>query len=120
MCNTSVNFIIKYDKKDLFRFVPIQSNLGQNILTYIGIQPSTIDSVILYEPKMAYYYKSSAALEIMKNLGGFFYFIIILKIIPKSILNMIYDFIAQNRYKWFGKKESCMIPSAELKSKFLE
>jgi len=120
LCNTSVNFIIKRDKKDLFRFVPIQSNLGQNILTYIGIQPSTIDSVILYEPKIAYYYKSSAVLEILKNLGGFFYFIIILKIIPKSILNMIYDFIAQNRYKWFGKKESCMIPSAELKSKFLE
>ena len=120
MCNTSVNFIIKHDKKDLFRFVSIQSNLGQNILTYIGIQTSTIDSVILYEPGIAYYYKSSAALEIMKNLGGFFYFIIILKIIPKSILNMIYDFIAQNRYKWLGKKESCMIPSVELKSKFLE
>ena len=120
LCNTSVNFIIKHDKKDLFRFVSIQSNLGQNILTYIGIQTSTIDSVILYEPGIAYYYKSSAALEIMKNLGGFFYFIIILKIIPKSILNMIYDFIAQNRYKWLGKKESCMIPSVELKSKFLE
>lgn len=120
LCNTSVNFIIKHDKKDLFRFVPIQSNLGQNILYYIGIQPLNMDSVILYEPKIAYYYKSSAALEIMKNLGGFFYFIIILKIIPRSILNMIYDFIAQNRYKWFGKKESCMIPSEELKSKFLE
>jgi predicted DCC family thiol-disulfide oxidoreductase YuxK len=120
LCNTSVNFIIKHDKKDLFRFVSIQSNLGQNILTYIGIQTSTIDSVILYEPGIAYYYKSSAALEIMKNLGGFFYFIIILKIIPKSILNMICDFIAQNRYKWLGKKESCMIPSVELKSKFLE
>jgi predicted DCC family thiol-disulfide oxidoreductase YuxK len=120
LCNASVNFIIKHDKKDLFRFVPIQSNLGQNILYYIGIQPLNMDSVILYEPKIAYYYKSSAALEIMKNLGGFFYFIIILKIIPRSILNMIYDFIAQNRYKWFGKKESCMIPSEELKSKFLE
>lgn len=120
LCNASVNFIIKHDKKDLFRFVPIQSDLGQNILSYIGIQPLNMNSVILYEPKIAYYYKSSAALEIMKNLGGFFYFIIILKIIPRTILNMIYDFIAKNRYKWFGKKESCMIPSTELKSKFLE
>ena len=120
LCNASVNFIIKHDKKDLFRFVSLQSDLGQNILTYIGIYPSTIDSVILYEPRIAYYYKSSAVLEILKNLGGIFYFSILFKIIPKSILNMIYDFIAKNRYMWFGKKEYCIIPTLELKSKFLD
>jgi predicted DCC family thiol-disulfide oxidoreductase YuxK len=119
LCNSAVQFIIKHDKKDVFRFVALQSELGQEILRHIGIDPNNIDSIVLYEPGVAYYYKSSAALEIAKSLDGFFSLGIIFKIIPTGIRNHLYDYIAKNRYKWYGKRESCMIPTPELKAKFL-
>ncbi|OOG62569.1 thiol-disulfide oxidoreductase DCC family protein [Flavobacterium sp. A45] len=120
LCNSAVQFVIKHDKKDTFRFVALQSVLGQEILAYIGIDAKNIDSIVLYEPGIAYYYKSDAALQIARNLDGIFSFGTIFKIIPTGIRNYLYDYIARNRYQWYGKKESCMIPSAELKIKFLE
>ena len=119
LCDSAVQFIIKHDKKDVFRFVALQSELGQDILKYICIADKNIDSIILYEPGIAYYYKSQAALEIAKILGGFFHLGTVFRIIPTGISNQLYDYIAKNRYKWYGKKESCMIPTLELKSKFL-
>jgi predicted DCC family thiol-disulfide oxidoreductase YuxK len=120
LCNSAVQFIIKHDKKDVFRFVPLQSDLGLDILKYIGIDFAKIDSIVLYEPGVAYYYKSDAALQIAKSLNGLYSFGIIFKIIPNGIRNQLYDYIARNRYNWYGKKESCMIPSPEVKIKFLE
>lgn len=120
LCNSAVQFIIKHDKKDVFRFVGLQSDLGLDILKHIGIDSTKIDSIVLYEPGIAYYYKSDAALLIAKSLDGLFSIGIILKIIPNGIRNSLYDYIAKNRYKWYGKKESCMIPTKELKLKFLE
>lgn len=120
LCNSAVQFIIKHDKKDVFRFVALQSDLGLDILKHIGIDSTKIDSIVLYEPGIAYYYKSDAALQIAKSLDGLFSIGIILKIIPNGIRNSLYDYIAKNRYKWYGKKESCMIPTKELKLKFLE
>ena len=119
LCEASVQFVIKNDKKDVFRFVALQSELGQKIIHHIGIHDKNIDSIILYHPGVAYYYKSSAALQIAKNLGGFFHFGTIFKIIPTGLRNLPYDYVAKNRYHWYGKKESCMIPTAELKAKFL-
>jgi predicted DCC family thiol-disulfide oxidoreductase YuxK len=120
LCNSAVEFVIKHDKKDIFRFVALQSELGQKILQHMGIAEKNIDSIILYEPGIAYYYKSSAAIQIAKNLGGFFHLGTILRIIPTGISNQLYDYIAKNRYKWYGKKESCMMPTPELKAKFLD
>lgn len=119
LCNTSVQFVIQHDKKDHFRFVSIQSDLGAEIIQHIGIDTKNCDSVILYEPGIAYYYKSSAALEIAKDLGGFFNFATLFRVIPTFLRNSIYDYVAKNRYEWYGKNESCIIPTAELKSKFL-
>ncbi len=119
LCNSFVQFVIKYDKKDIFRFVALQSEIGQEIIKNIGLKNKNIDSVVFYESKVTYYIKSNAALEILKNLGGFFWFAYFLKIFPRIIRDFFYDFIAKNRYKWLGKKESCMIPTLELKSKFL-
>ncbi len=119
LCDSSVQFMIKHDKKDVFRFVPLQSDLGLSILNHIGIDSSKTDSMILYLPKIAYYYKAEAALKIAKELSGIYYYISLLSIFPKGIANLVYDYIAKNRYKWYGKKESCMIPTPELKSKFL-
>ena len=120
LCNSAVQFIIKHDTKDVFRFVALQSEFGQEILKHIGLNPKNIDSIILYEPGIAYYYKSSAAIQIAKNLGGIWHYGTVFRIIPTGISNKLYDYIAKNRYKWYGKKESCMIPTEELKSKFLE
>lgn len=120
LCNTSIQWIIEHDKKDVFRFVALQSDLGQEIIKYIGIDIKTTDSIVLYQPGIAYYYKSKAVFEISKELGGLFYFVSLFSILPDSFTNSIYDFVAKNRYKWYGRKESCMIPTDALKLKFLQ
>jgi predicted DCC family thiol-disulfide oxidoreductase YuxK len=119
LCNASVQFVIQHDKKDIFRFVALQSDLGKKIIKHIGIDSKNIDSIVLYEPGVAYYYKSTAAIEIAKYLGGFFHYGTVFKIIPAGIRNILYDYIAKNRYRWYGKQEQCLIPTDELKSKFL-
>jgi predicted DCC family thiol-disulfide oxidoreductase YuxK len=120
LCDSLVQFVIKHDPNDVFRFVALQSELGQQILKHIGIDGKHIDSVVLYQPGVAYYYKSNAALEIAKSLGGVFHFGTIFRIIPTGLRNILYDFIAKNRYQWYGKKDQCLIPTPELKAKFLE
>ncbi|NUY79962.1 thiol-disulfide oxidoreductase DCC family protein [Flavobacterium sp. MAH-1] len=120
LCDSFVQFVIKRDKKDEFRFVPLQSELGEKILEHIGIDREHIDSMVLYEPGVAYFYKSSAAIEIAKSLGGLMSLSVSFKLIPNFLRNKIYDYVAKNRYKWYGKKDSCMIPTPELKAKFLE
>lgn len=120
LCDSTVNYIIKRDKKDIFRFVPMQTDLGQRILKHLGISERNIDSIVFYEPGKAYYYKSHAALKVAKNLGGLYAYAIIFKCIPNLLRDYLYDFVARNRYKWYGKKESCMIPTSEIKAKFLE
>ena len=119
LCESSVLFVIKYDKKDAFRFVALQSDLGKKIIQHIGMDFKNIDSIVLYEPGIAYYYKSQAALEIAKSLGGFFYFGTLFRIIPNGLRNLLYDYIAKKRYVWFGKKDACMIPTTGIQSKFL-
>ena len=120
LCDASVQFILKKDKKDVFRFVALQSELGKEIIQYLGIDTNKTDSIILYEPGNAYHYKSQAALTIAGELGGAIGLLSVFKILPSAISDVVYDYIAKNRYKWYGKKESCMIPSAETKAKFLE
>ncbi|HNP33174.1 MAG TPA: DCC1-like thiol-disulfide oxidoreductase family protein [Flavobacterium sp.] len=120
LCDSSVQFVIKHDKKDVFRFVQLQSELGQKIICHIGISTSTFDSTILYEPPDTYYCKSDVAFKILKEISGIHKCLLVFSILPKTMLDKIYDYVARNRYKWFGKKESCMIPTSELKSKFLE
>jgi predicted DCC family thiol-disulfide oxidoreductase YuxK len=119
LCNQSILFVIKHDKKDIFRFVSLQSELGLKIVKHIGIANQNIDSVILYEPGKAYYYRSDAAMQIAKSLGGIFHFGTIFRILPTRLRNLFYDFVAINRYKWFGKQETCNLPSKGLEAKFL-
>jgi predicted DCC family thiol-disulfide oxidoreductase YuxK len=119
LCNTSVQFVIKHDKKDLFRFVPLQSDLGKKILNHLGINREHTDSIVLYEPGKAYYYKAEAALKIINKFGGYYKLLNLFQIFPKFISNAIYDYIAKNRYRWYGKQEACMIPTPELAAKFL-
>lgn len=120
LCNSSVAKVIAYDKKNTFLFAALQSDIGKEIINYLNLDTSKTDSIILYEPGISYDIKSTAALKIMNDFGGLWQLSKILWIFPEVFRNHIYDFIAKNRYKWFGKKESCMIPTPELKAKFLD
>ena len=117
LCNTSVNFVIKNDKKGVFRFAPIQTNFGESTLKKYHINTIDTDSIILID-KDKYYIKSTAALYIAKNLSGAYPLLFCFMLVPKFMRNWVYDFVAKNRYKWYGKKESCMIPTPELIDKF--
>lgn len=120
LCNSSVLFVIKRDKKNVFLFAPLQSKIGQAIINEFNIDTVQTDSILLYNPETRKIYsKSTAALKIAKSLSFPTKTLSIFLIIPSFIRNWVYDFIAKNRYKWFGKKESCMIPTQELNAKFL-
>ena len=119
LCDATVQFIIKKDKNDIFRFVAIQSDLGQQIIKHIGVDTTKTDSILLYESGRAYYYKAEAALKIAKELGGIYAVLGLFTVLPKSLSNLVYDYIARNRYKWYGKKDACMIPTPAMKAKFL-
>ena len=118
LCNSSVTYVIKRDKKDLFRFAALQETAGQQLIEKYQIDTLKTDSIILIENGKAYT-KSTAALRVARHLGGVYPLLYGFMIVPNFIRNWVYDFVARNRYKWYGKKDSCMIPTPELKSKFL-
>ncbi|HLV61910.1 thiol-disulfide oxidoreductase DCC family protein [Galbibacter sp.] len=121
LCTGTVTFIIKRDGKDKFRFASLQSEVGKQLMEERHIDPSSNNSIIVIEPQVAYYVKSTAAIEIAKELGGLWPVLQVFSyLLPEGIRDSIYEFIAKNRYKWFGKKDSCMIPTPALKSKFLD
>lgn len=116
LCNHTVTFIIKRDPSSLFSFTSIQGDAGKSIIDKYQIP--NVDSVILIK-KEKYYIHSDAVLEICLHLGKAWKLLYFLKVIPKFIRDPLYHFIAKNRYRWFGKQESCMLPTAELKKRFL-
>ena len=118
LCNASVNFVIQRDKNDVFRFAALQSEIGQKYISKFNIDPLDTDSIILIEGDKCYI-KSTAALHIAKSMSGGYPLLFGFIIVPRFIRNWVYDYVAKNRYKWYGKKESCMIPTSELKGKFL-
>ncbi|MFT5791923.1 MAG: putative DCC family thiol-disulfide oxidoreductase YuxK [Porticoccaceae bacterium] len=118
LCNSSVQYVIKHDKKQKFKFASLQSDAAKEILLQYEVKNSELDSIILIH-KDTLFDKSSAILRLLKIMGGFHMLAFILIIIPKSIRDAVYDYVARNRYKWYGKKDSCMIPTIELKNRFL-
>ncbi|WBX70119.1 thiol-disulfide oxidoreductase DCC family protein [Tenacibaculum retecalamus] len=118
-CNKSILMIIKHDTENKFIFASLQSDIGKEIIANLAIDTLKIDSIILYKPGIAYYIKSTAAIKIMNQFNGLWIISYLLWIFPEVIRNVVYDFIAKNRYKWFGKKAQCMIPTKEIRAKFL-
>lgn len=116
LCNKSVQFIIKRDPEALFSFTSIQNETGRSLIRHYHIP--NVDSVILIK-QGKYYTQSDAALEICLHLNKGFRYLYVLKIIPRFIRDFIYQIIAKNRYKWFGKQESCMLPTEDMKKRFL-
>ena len=119
LCDASVQYIIKHDKDNAFLFTALQSEIGQQIIKEFNIDTNKIDSIILYSNEHGISYKSTAALKIASKLGFPRNLLSVFLIFPAIIRNWVYDYIAKNRYKWYGKKEECMIPTPDLKSKFL-
>ena len=101
-------------------FTALQSDIGKQLIEAHNIDISKIDSILLYTPNKGITYKSTAALKVAKLLGFPQNLMNVFFIIPSFIRDWVYDYIAKNRYKWYGKKDACMIPTPELKSKFLE
>ena len=118
LCNGAVNFVIKRDPRNVFKFTPLQEKQGILLLKKHAVDARKLDSIVLIENGNVYI-KSSAALRIARKLSGLWPLFFVLLIIPSFIRDGVYDFIAKNRYKWFGKKEQCMIPTPGLKEKFL-
>lgn len=118
LCDNSVKFIIKRDKKGIFKMASLQSEVGKQLQEKYGQDTSKVDSVMLIENGKLYT-KSTAALRIAKNLDGAWKLFIVFMVIPSFIRDIFYDFIAKNRYKWFGKHDACMIPDKSIKSRFL-
>ena len=119
LCNSSVQSIIKHDKKKQCRFASLQGNYGQSFLKKYNLPVDNFNSFILQEDDKVYT-RSTGALRMLKHLGGgwsFFYGFII---IPKFIRDGVYNWVAKNRYRWFGKREECMIPTPDLKERFLD
>ncbi len=117
-CNNTINTIIKLDKKSVFKFAPIQSDIGQQYLNIHHFVPKNMSSVILICDGNVYT-KSDAAMQTFKHLGGWWRYLRILTFVPRPVRDAVYDFIAKNRYKWFGKKKECMVPTPEVSARFL-
>ncbi|RZL62366.1 MAG: DUF393 domain-containing protein, partial [Pedobacter sp.] len=118
LCNGAVQFVIKRDKQSYFKFAALQSNFAYDTLSHFDLKITHGDSFLLLENGKLYE-QSTAALKVARKLNGFWPLLYVFIIIPPFIRNFAYRFVARNRYKWFGKQESCWVPTPELKSKFL-
>ena len=119
LCNGAVQFTLQRDRKDFFRFASLQSDYAQEALNSFHIEAKQGDSFILLEDGKIYQ-RSTAALRVARKLSGFWPLLYGLIIVPKFIRDAIYNYIAKNRYKWFGKQERCWVPTSALKSRFLD
>jgi predicted DCC family thiol-disulfide oxidoreductase YuxK len=119
LCNGLVNWIIDRDKKNLFRFSSLQSNFGLETVKKINLAGNYMDTVVYLDDETSYT-ESAAILHIFKDLGGLYSALFIFIIVPSFLRNFVYRIVARNRYKWFGRQETCRVPTPELKSKFLD
>lgn len=119
LCNGAVDFILDRDPAGNFAFASLQSDAGQEILSHHGLSTDNFNSLVLVKNERVYQ-KSRAALEIAARLKGGWPLLQVFRIVPGFIRNGVYDFIARNRYRFFGKRESCRFPTPEIRSRFLE
>ena len=117
-CNAGVNFIIKQDKKRVFRFAALQSPTGQKLLDVFHLPKEGFDSFVVIDDGVAYK-KSTAGLKVYGKLPWYWKWTQMFWVVPPFIRNGLYDLIAKNRYKWFGKKDRCMVPTEDVKSRFV-
>lgn len=118
LCSGSVRFILKRDKEKRFLFASLQSNYGQNLLKQFDLPADNFNSFILFQDGKIYS-RSTAALKMFSQLKNWGW-VKIFRVVPTVIRDAVYSLIANNRYRWFGKKEECWLPTKDLKERFLE
>ena len=118
-CNSSINFVIDRDPKEYFKFASLQSPIAKEILSAYEVNSIDLESIIFYSNHKVYH-RSRAALEIVKRMKGAWPILYIFIIIPKFIRDFFYNLVARNRYKWFGKQDTCRIPTPDIKSRFID
>lgn len=118
LCQRSVQFILRRDRRGRFRFTSLQGPIGQGYLQRSGLPADQLNSFVLVENGKAYT-RSSGALRVLRHLGGAWSLLYILWIVPKGLRDLVYDWVARNRYRWFGKKEECWLPKPEWNNRFL-
>jgi len=118
LCNAWVQYIVKRDSSGTIRFASLQSGAGRRMLEEHKIDENYIESLVFFEEEK-YSVSSSAALRTLSYLDGWQKHLIFLSVVPRSLRDIVYRFIAKNRYKWFGRREQCMVPTAELSKRFL-
>lgn len=119
LCNSAVQYVIKHDKNNVFMFAALQSDIGAQVLHHFNIDVLKTDSIVLYSKNEGLKTKSTAALHISKHLGFPRYLMSIFFIVPGLIRNWVYDYVAKNRYKWYGKQDFCWVPTPKLQLKFI-
>lgn len=117
-CNGTVNFVIRQDKNATLRYATLQSDVGQQLLQQYGLPQTNFKSFVLIEGGKAYT-RSAAVLRLSRHLAWYWRWSQIFWLVPKFVRDAVYDLVAQNRYRWFSKKSQCMIPTPEMRSRFL-
>jgi predicted DCC family thiol-disulfide oxidoreductase YuxK len=118
LCNGAVQFILRRDPAGRFRFASLQSPAGEALQTRLGIDPKALDSIVLVEGER-WYRESDAALRIASRMSGAWKALGVLRVIPRPLRDPVYRWVARNRYRWFGKQETCWLPTPELRGRFL-
>ena len=118
-CAWSVRFVIARDPRGLFRFASLQSETGRLLLREHGLDEKAMDSFVLVEGSSAWR-ESEAALRVCKYLRVPWRFLAVFLVLPRFLRDPVYRLIARNRYRWFGKSDTCLVPSPELRSRFLD
>ena len=119
LCNNSVQFLIQRDPQARLRFTSLQSEAGQKLQAEHGINPESLDSMLLVEGGRLYR-ESDASLRMARYLKGAWPLLGAFRIVPRPLRNLVYRWVARNRYRWFGKTEACWLPTPELRARFLE
>jgi predicted DCC family thiol-disulfide oxidoreductase YuxK len=118
LCARSVQFILRHESRPQFMFSPLQSAAGARLLTAHGFPAANVESFVLVSDGKVYT-RSTAALRIARHFKGAWQLLRVLWLIPLPLRDLAYDFVARNRYSWFGKADSCMVPSPELSARFM-
>jgi len=119
LCNGAVNFVIDRDPDAYFRFAPLQSDIGERLLEKGEVSGAALNSIVLVEDGEVYD-RSTAALRIARHLTGPWPLLYAFIVVPRLLRDAVYDWIAANRYRWFGRRDQCRVPTPELKARFLE
>lgn len=119
LCNRWIQFVIDRDPEAIFRFAPLQSDVADDLLAEAGYEGETLDSVVLIEDG-EYFAKSGAVIRTGKHLGGVYRLLGPVGYVPRVVRDFVYDIVANRRYDWFGKRDSCMMPSPDIEERFLE